>query len=271
MTILTMDYTSKEYIGLIIEIKDSEYVKSISDVHLTFTQMPLVEPGINNLALDYTIKLNNVAYDADTEDYSYIAVVDPKDIITRDVQDGGQLVLPLLIPITDTAAAKDYGIHTGWLTANNGSFISGNLYDKDADGFEFYPTWTFEFKYDLTGTELLMEQLIDLRDANSGKPFTVSINGVTYDSTISDPAEGAFETIDADIVKTGIVSGPTWINSPAYVEITAYVGDLSFTMEYDWNNQPIGPGVCSTYVVPTNLSVFINDVGIALNSVSVET
>jgi hypothetical protein len=252
---------------LIIEIKDSEYVKSISDVHLTFTQMPLVEPGTNNLSGDtYTIELYNVVLIG--EDYKYAS----SGKISQLIVNGSQLTLPELEPINDTVAVKDYGIHnTEWKTTN-GSFISGNLYNKDRDGEKFYPTWIFEFKYDLTGEDLLMDQLIALRDTYTTKPFTVSINGVTYNSTVSNPNDtGAFETIE-DIEKENVASGHTWISSSAYVEITAFVGNDSFTMGYDWNNRPIGPDTCNTYIVPMDLSGFINVVGNALSLlVSVET
>jgi len=265
MTILTMDYTSKEYIGLIIEIKDSEYVKSISDVHLTFTQMPLVEPGINNLANNYTIWLYNVVIEG--EDYKYTN--SNTATVTQLIENGSQLTLPDLEPITDESEDpdKDYGIHTGWRNDNR-PFISGNIYNKNTDGEDFYPTWTFEFKYDLTGTELLMEQLIDLRDSYPTTGFIVTIGQKSYFSL--NPSEGqAFEDIE-DVEKTNIASGSNWNDSK--VNITATVGLSVIAMESNWDDNVVNPATFITYIVPLNLTKFISDIDNLLSlTASVET
>jgi hypothetical protein len=216
--------------------------------------MPLVEPGTNNLANNYTIWLYNVEIDG--EDYKYTSSGTPT--VSQLIENGSQLILPDLEPITDTVAVKDYGIHTGW--RNDGrSFISGNLYDKDTDGFKFYPTWTFEFKYDLEGTEetdMLKEKLIDLKTSYPTTGFMVSIGQKSYYSL--NPPEGqAFEDIE-DVEKTNIASGSNWNDSK--VNITATVGLSVIGMESDWDNNVVNPTTFTTYIVPLDLTKFISDI-----------
>lgn len=49
VTVIDFPYSSLDYVGITIQITDDDnMVKSISDVHIGWTSMPILESGINN-------------------------------------------------------------------------------------------------------------------------------------------------------------------------------------------------------------------------------
>ena len=183
VTVIPMDFTSREYIGLIIEIKDSEFVKSISDVHLTFTQMPLVEPGINNLDKDYTI----IFRDADGS----------SDVANNiDVDDGSILALPNLSD--KLSGGFTYAAFDGW-TANGIAVANRDVYNRSTMGTTFLSVWKINLKFDFATdasysyiinnvltTNLTFVQVLQAIAAKySAKPFSVTIDGIEYLSVTS--------------------------------------------------------------------------------------